>query len=149
KPRDEATHALGCSLGALKDRLQRGKEMLHKRLSRRGVTLSAALTASLFAETLAPVALSADLIASTVRASTLPARQIEVPIAMLASAGLKTGAGRIKLAVGMMAATVMIGFAASLANFVSAAPVAREKPKEVSTEPVLPDEPRVATGKRL
>lgn len=40
KTRDEAATALGCPLGTLKDRLERGKRLLHARLSRRGVALS-------------------------------------------------------------------------------------------------------------
>jgi RNA polymerase sigma factor (sigma-70 family) len=41
--RDEAAQQLGCPLGTLKSRLERGRELLRARLGRRGVTLSAAL----------------------------------------------------------------------------------------------------------
>lgn len=40
--RDEAAHALGCSLAKLKRRLERGRNLLRDRLTRRGVTLPAA-----------------------------------------------------------------------------------------------------------
>jgi RNA polymerase sigma factor (sigma-70 family) len=42
--RDEAAQQLGCPLGTLKSRLERGRELLRCRLARRGVTLSAALS---------------------------------------------------------------------------------------------------------
>ncbi|HZY84054.1 MAG TPA: sigma-70 family RNA polymerase sigma factor [Gemmataceae bacterium] len=43
--RDEAAQQLACPLGTLKSRLERGRELLRARLTRRGVTLSAALLA--------------------------------------------------------------------------------------------------------
>ena len=43
KTRDEAAAALGVTLGAVKGRLERGREMLRARLARRGVTLSVGL----------------------------------------------------------------------------------------------------------
>ncbi len=61
--RDEAAGRLGWSLGTLKRYLERGRKLLHVRLSRRGVTLSAALSTSL----LAPEAVSAALAESTRR----------------------------------------------------------------------------------
>jgi RNA polymerase sigma factor (sigma-70 family) len=55
RSRDEAARHLGWSLGALKGRLERGRELLRARLIRRGVTLSAACLAG----TLVPDALAA------------------------------------------------------------------------------------------
>jgi RNA polymerase sigma factor (sigma-70 family) len=55
RSRDEAARQLGWSPGALKGRLERGRELLRARLTRRGVALSAALVAA----TLAPGALAA------------------------------------------------------------------------------------------
>jgi RNA polymerase sigma factor (sigma-70 family) len=46
KTRDEAARHLGCPLGTLKHRLERGREVLRGRLLRRGVTLSAVLLAA-------------------------------------------------------------------------------------------------------
>jgi RNA polymerase sigma factor (sigma-70 family) len=43
RTRDEAAEQLGCALGTLKHRLERGRGLLRQRLTRRGVTLSAAL----------------------------------------------------------------------------------------------------------
>jgi RNA polymerase sigma factor (sigma-70 family) len=48
--RDEAARRLGWSSGLVKSRLEQARERLHARLVRRGLTLSAALTAGLLAE---------------------------------------------------------------------------------------------------
>ena len=45
--RDEAARRLGCTLGALKMRLERGRQLLRNRLARRGLALSAVLLAVL------------------------------------------------------------------------------------------------------
>ena len=42
RTRDEAAHALGCSLAMLKRRLERGRNLLRDRLARRGISLPAA-----------------------------------------------------------------------------------------------------------
>jgi hypothetical protein len=43
RSRDEAAGLLGCSVGALHGRLERGRDRLRERLTRRGITLSAGL----------------------------------------------------------------------------------------------------------
>src|SRR5262249_55558722 len=50
RTRDEAARQLGCTLGALKMRLERGRQLLRTRLARRGLTFSAALPAMLLAQ---------------------------------------------------------------------------------------------------
>jgi RNA polymerase sigma factor (sigma-70 family) len=66
--RDEAAQQLGWSLGALKGRLERGRELLRSRLIHRGVTLSAALlTAALVPR--GATAVPAPLAAATLRAA--------------------------------------------------------------------------------
>jgi RNA polymerase sigma factor (sigma-70 family) len=67
KTRDEAAQELGWSESTLRGRLERGRDLLRGRLTSRGVTLSAALLASLLSENAAS-ALSASLVASTVNA---------------------------------------------------------------------------------
>src|ERR1700722_14445099 len=47
KSRDEAAAQLGWSVGSVKGRLERGREILRSRLAKRGITLSAALAATL------------------------------------------------------------------------------------------------------
>jgi RNA polymerase sigma factor (sigma-70 family) len=56
KTRDEAAQQLGWPLGTLKSRVERGRELLHARLVRRGLTLSTGLMFSLLAEGPAPAA---------------------------------------------------------------------------------------------
>jgi hypothetical protein len=46
---DEAARQLGCPLGTLRSRLQRGRELLRARLARRGLTFSAPLLAAVLA----------------------------------------------------------------------------------------------------
>jgi RNA polymerase sigma factor (sigma-70 family) len=148
KTRDEAASALGCALGTLKDRLHRGKELLHRRLKRRGVSLSAAMLAGLFSESSASIALSAELVTTTIQVAVMPGLRVPGPIAMLASAG--AGAGRMKLAVGMMAATMLCGFAAGIANLVAAAQTGKEIAKEiVAADPSPSAEPVEQKSKRL
>jgi RNA polymerase sigma factor (sigma-70 family) len=63
--RDEAAARLGCPLGTLKGRLERGRELLRRRLTRRGLALSAALAALTLGRAVVPAALAA----TTVRAA--------------------------------------------------------------------------------
>jgi RNA polymerase sigma factor (sigma-70 family) len=67
KTRDEAAQELGWSESTLRGRLERGRDLLRGQLTSRGVTLSAALLASLLTENAAS-ALPASLVASTVNA---------------------------------------------------------------------------------
>src|SRR5262249_25588884 len=50
KPRDEAAQELGWPAGALRGRLERGRRLLRSRLTRRGLTLSAALVGSVLGQ---------------------------------------------------------------------------------------------------
>jgi RNA polymerase sigma factor (sigma-70 family) len=67
--RDEAARQLGWSVRTLKRRLERGRELLLARLSRRGITLSAALLAAGLTEQAAGAALPAMLLQSTIGAT--------------------------------------------------------------------------------
>src|SRR5262249_35395688 len=64
--RDEAARQLGWSAGMVKGRLERGREMLRDRLTRRGVTVSAALLGTLLRQG-ATSAVTDALTAATVR----------------------------------------------------------------------------------
>jgi RNA polymerase sigma factor (sigma-70 family) len=68
KTRDEAAQELGLNESTLRGRLERGRDQLRIRLTSRGVTLSAALLASLLTQNAAS-ALPAPLLASTVTAA--------------------------------------------------------------------------------
>jgi RNA polymerase sigma factor (sigma-70 family) len=67
--RDQAAGQLGWSLRTLERRLAQGRERLRQILTRRGVTLSAALLAGSLTGTLADAAASTRLIAATVQAA--------------------------------------------------------------------------------
>lgn len=69
RTRDEAAAQLGWSLGALKMRLERGRQVLRRRLARRGLTVTAGLLAVLMAQHATASPLPAVLATSTVRAS--------------------------------------------------------------------------------
>jgi RNA polymerase sigma-70 factor (ECF subfamily) len=66
---EEAADELGCPVGTVKTRLSRAREMLRKRLTRRGLTLgTAAITTALSAEALA-VSLPPVMVDSTLKAA--------------------------------------------------------------------------------
>jgi RNA polymerase sigma factor (sigma-70 family) len=67
----EATRQLGWPQGTLAGRLARGRKLLAKRLTNRGVVLSVGSLATLFAQHLASVGVPASLMTSTVKAATL------------------------------------------------------------------------------
>lgn len=60
--RDEAALRLGWSLGTLKRRLERGRKLLHVRLSRRGLSLSAFLATTLLTSAEVSAALAANML---------------------------------------------------------------------------------------
>jgi len=65
--RDEAAKQLGLSLATLKRRLERGRSLLRHRLISRGLSLPAALAATLLGQARAPAELRSQLIQQTVR----------------------------------------------------------------------------------
>src|SRR5262249_54775535 len=86
KTRDEAAEELGWTLGEVKGRLERGRDLLRDRLARCGLTLSAALLPTVLAEgqlTAAPV----SLISSTVQAAATGT--IAGPVAALMKEGMQ------------------------------------------------------------
>jgi RNA polymerase sigma factor (sigma-70 family) len=66
---DEAARFLGWSVGTLRRRLERGRELLRLRLTRRGATLSAGLFAAFLAPRAATAAVSDSLVGATARAA--------------------------------------------------------------------------------
>jgi RNA polymerase sigma factor (sigma-70 family) len=92
----EAGRQLGCTVDALKGRLRRAREMLQRRLHKRGVGLSVAGMGALLAANAAAAAPSAALLASTARAAVLfatgaqAAGAVSAQALALAVGGLKT-----------------------------------------------------------
>ena len=101
--RDEAAQKLGCSVGALRGRLERGREMLRRRLLRRGLTLSGALLAALVDTPSTTSAAPAPLVQATLQAAL--SGHYERSIAALmqgATSGLL--GSKLRLAVGVLLA---------------------------------------------
>jgi RNA polymerase sigma factor (sigma-70 family) len=100
--RDEAAEQLGWTLGTLKMRLERGRQLLRKRLARRGLTVSAALLAMLLAQHASASPVPAVLATTTVKASLLFAlgeapATLSAQVIGLVGAALSAGAGKAKL----------------------------------------------------
>ena len=70
--RDEAAEQLGTTVGAVRGRLERGRALLERRLTRRGVVLSAGLLAGLVGTSRAAGGPSSGLIDLTLRATSGP-----------------------------------------------------------------------------
>jgi hypothetical protein len=68
KSNAEAARALGCPVGTIESRLTRARQRLRACLTRRGLALSAGLATFVVAPD-APAAMSATLLASTIRAA--------------------------------------------------------------------------------
>jgi RNA polymerase sigma factor (sigma-70 family) len=73
KTQGQAARELGWSLGTLRGRLQRGRDLLRRRLTRRGLTLPTALLAALVSQDAAGAALPLALELNTARAALLAA----------------------------------------------------------------------------
>src|SRR5262249_21704171 len=71
KTNEEAARELGWPTGSMSKRLQRGRELLRERLTRRGLALSGSLLFAVLAESAATAALPAALPTTTPQAATL------------------------------------------------------------------------------
>src|SRR5262249_52860019 len=69
KTQDEAARQLGWSNGALRGRLDRGRELLRQRLTRRGLALSAAAFVAMLSQNSMFASMPALLVVSTVKAA--------------------------------------------------------------------------------
>jgi RNA polymerase sigma factor (sigma-70 family) len=91
KTQDEAARQLGWTVGTLRRRLEQGRKLLHARLTRRGLTLPAALMAAGLSEGVTNVAVAGTLVASTVKAAFAfkAGTVISANAALLAERGLR------------------------------------------------------------
>src|SRR5262245_32392613 len=79
KTRDQAARQLGCSLRTLQRLLERGRGLLQARLSRRGVSLTAALLAATLTHGQAPAAVPTALLTATLTAALATTTGAAVP----------------------------------------------------------------------
>jgi RNA polymerase sigma factor (sigma-70 family) len=103
--RDEAAQQLGRSLNSVKKALEKGRELLRRRLTRRGVTLSAGLLTAVAGP--ASATLPAGLVRETIRRTASPAVTILAKAAVSRLPGMK--AGWALLAASVLAVGVALG----------------------------------------
>jgi RNA polymerase sigma factor (sigma-70 family) len=110
---EEAAALLGWPVGTVKGRLARGREALRRRLVRRGLTLAGGAFALALAETTAPAAVPAGLLAAAGR--TFAAGAVSARVAGLAEAVRRAlAASRLKAAVALALALAVLAGAAGL-----------------------------------
>jgi RNA polymerase sigma factor (sigma-70 family) len=152
KTRDEAARQLGWSAKLVKSRLEQGRERLRYRLSRRGLTLPAALVATLLVEEAAPAALPAALLRAAVQtAIACPTHAVSARVAVLAEGALRgSGSVKAKIVVGLL---LLMGVLAAGAGAYAPHPVA-EAPPPVANAPgssaaKQPEKPQAAQTMRV
>jgi RNA polymerase sigma factor (sigma-70 family) len=101
RTRDEASEALSCSIAAIKGRLERGRELLRRRLERRGVQLPAAFLAL----GLTSERLRAGLWARTMQTAFYTPAPAVAALAEAALPALMAGQGKLVLALLLLATT--------------------------------------------
>jgi RNA polymerase sigma factor (sigma-70 family) len=123
RSRDEAAEQLGWSLGKVKGRLERGRQLLRRRLARRGLTLPAVLTPLLLPAT-APANVTPVLLNRTLRLVAALAikeagnRLAVAPAAVLAEGVLRTMfLARVKLVAAVLLAVLTLGAIAGAVTF--------------------------------
>jgi RNA polymerase sigma factor (sigma-70 family) len=151
--RDEAAGRLGWPATTLKGRLARGRDLLRRRLVRRGLAPAAPLLAGLLCEGLASAALPAPVVAEMARAALAFAPgQMESAAAVLANGLLRTtAASKAKLV--LAALTVVFLALGAGAIFTSAAfspaPAAADPPAAAPARPPEAKERRDVHGDPL
>jgi RNA polymerase sigma factor (sigma-70 family) len=121
--RDEAAARAGCTLAAIKARLERGRELLRRRLSARGLELPAALLAAGLIVPPAPAALQESAVH-------LLDRPIPLPVQALTEAAFSTSFRKLTIAL------TLLGAAALGAGFsFSGQSQPAESPARKATEP--------------
>jgi RNA polymerase sigma factor (sigma-70 family) len=145
RTRDEAAERMGCSVAAVKSRLERGRHLLRQRLERRGIQLPTAFLV---------LGLTSERIRASLWAKTIQSI-LHAPsptVAVLAQAGLPAmTAGTLKLALVGLATLLMTAGAVGVIG-----QVLTEKPPEApaappqakaAAEPKKPAAPRVRTDR--
>jgi RNA polymerase sigma factor (sigma-70 family) len=144
KTRDEAARELGWSVGTLRGRLERGRDLLRSRLTRRGLALSAALLGAALTHD-ASAALSATLIGAAVKTTAGP---VPTLVAALAGGVLRTMfVAKMKTVALLLFAVLALGTAGVVlhqAATAQPAPVESGMGIPVEEPPVSKPEPKAA-----
>ena len=128
----EIADRLGCPPGTVFTRLARGRDLLHRRLTRRGVTVSAGLLGAALVHAAAAPALRAELVQATLKAAALfaagsgaAAGAVSPNVVALTEGALKMmGPGRLRL---VWAVLVLLAAAGAGAGLLALRGTAREK----------------------
>jgi RNA polymerase sigma factor (sigma-70 family) len=121
KTRDEAAQQLHWTMGTLKGRLERGRNLLRSRLTRRGVTLPAALCGAALAPRAVSAGMPSLLVVRTLQtavgltAGQVPAHVLTAPVADLVKAGMPAaGTTKVKVAAAVLLAVALVGSGAEM-----------------------------------
>jgi RNA polymerase sigma factor (sigma-70 family) len=130
RSRDEAAQQLGCKLDVFRGRLERGRDRLRDRLTRRGVTLSAGLLTAVAGSTQAG-APTAPLVQATVEMMT--SGKTPAAVAALACGGGSTMINaKLKLVAGLM---LLAGMVAGMAGSHTVAPAGPQPLRPIAAAP--------------
>jgi RNA polymerase sigma factor (sigma-70 family) len=150
---EEAGHTLSWPAGTVKTRLARARELLHGRLTARGVTLPAGAGVLLLAPgegaaAVVPAALAAatlQVVAALAAGKAAPASGVSVQVAELARAALPGAAvGKVKFAVVL---ALVLGAAALGAGLLVYPRPQERPPVEAAPPPAQSGQPNPAAGK--
>jgi RNA polymerase sigma factor (sigma-70 family) len=144
KARDEAARLLGWTAGTLKGQLERGRELLRRRLARRGVALSAGLLAVGLARGGVPAALADATVRVALAAATGAAGAVPASVAVLADAALKAlTAAKVKVT-GVLLGVVLLATGAGVWTTQQA--WATRPVEEATADEAPPDPPERGAG---
>ncbi len=121
KTQEEAARLLGWPTGTVATRLNRARDQLRDRLTRRGLTLTGGTLAAAFAENLAPAAVPASLAETTIKAAILFAAGRSAAGALLPAGVVALAEGvlrtmlltKLKMAAAAVLAVGVLGFGAN------------------------------------
>lgn len=139
KTRDEAAEELGWTVGAVKGRLERGRQLLGARLRRRGLELSATLLATLLAQGEGAAAMTVTLARATAHAADLflsgsAAGVVPAQVLQLAEAGLQaSSSGALKLVAALALLLTCVGLGAAFLRTAELPPETGPFPAEQQT----------------